>query len=113
MTTVPVPVLLLSGPVGAGKSSVGAEASRLLRAAGVGHALVDLAVLGQCWPAPADDPWNERLAHANLACAWATFRAAGAGRLQLAASADHVVDNDGRPIDQVAAEVLRVAGWAP
>jgi len=31
--------------------------------------------------------------------------------LEVAAVDDHVVDNYGRPVEEVAAEVLRVAGW--
>lgn len=76
-----VPVLLVSGPVGVGKTTVAQEASWLLGKAQVPHALVDLAWLGVCWPPPHDDPWNERLAHRNLACMWSNFRAAGAERL--------------------------------
>jgi hypothetical protein len=82
-STASVPVLLITGPVGAGKSTVAAEAARLLREANIPHALVDLAWIEQCWPVPADDPWNERLTHRNLACVWANFRQAGAGRLLL------------------------------
>jgi adenylylsulfate kinase-like enzyme len=41
--TASVPVLLVTGPVGVGKSTVAAEGARLLRQAGVPHALVDLA----------------------------------------------------------------------
>src|SRR5215472_6227282 len=81
--TAPVPVLVITGPVGVGKSTVAAEASWLLRQADVPHALVDLAWIEQCWPVPADDPENERLSHRNLACMWANFRQAGAGRLLL------------------------------
>jgi hypothetical protein len=77
----PVPVLLITGPVGAGKSTVANEAGRLLRELGVPHALVDLARIGQCWPVPAGDPWNERLIHQNLACIWSNFRQAGIDRL--------------------------------
>ena len=175
MTSSRVPVLLLSGPVGAGKSTVGAAAAARLRAAGVPHALIDLPMIGQCWPAPDDDPWNERLVDRNLASMWSAFQEAGAGRLILcrvleawslldrvvdavpgaevtvvrlrvpvavlharlrhrevgdpswfldAATGlagemersgvhDHVVDNAGRSPDEVAAEVLRVAGWLP
>src|SRR5258708_26863302 len=78
-----VPVLLITGPVGAGKSTVAGEAARLLREANIPHALVNLAWIEQCWPASADDPWNERLTHRNLACLWANFRQASAGRLIL------------------------------
>ncbi len=77
----PVPVLLLTGPVGAGKSTVADEAARLLREADVPHAVVDLARIGQSWPVPEDDPWNERLIHQNLACMWSNFRQAGIDRL--------------------------------
>lgn len=80
-TRTPVPVLLITGAVGAGKSTVGAEVFRLLREAGIPSAFVDLAALGNGWPPPPDDPWNERLTHANLACTWANFRRAGARRL--------------------------------
>jgi hypothetical protein len=81
--TASVPVLVITGPVGVGKSTVATEAARLLREANVPHALVDLAWIEQCWPVPADDPWNERLTHRNLACMWANFRQAGADRLIL------------------------------
>ena len=79
-----VPVLVITGPVGVGKSTIAAEAAWLLRQADVPHALIDLDRIEQCWPVPADDPWNERVSHRNLACMWANFRQAGADRLILA-----------------------------
>ena len=81
--TASVPVLLITGPVGVGKSTVAAQAAWLLREANVPHALVDLVWIEQCWPVPADDPWNERLSHRNLAGMWLNFRQAGADRLIL------------------------------
>ncbi len=42
-----VPVLLLTGPVGAGKSTVALEAARRLREASIPHALVDLAWMAE------------------------------------------------------------------
>src|SRR5580704_9069690 len=72
--TAPVPVLVITGPVGVGKSTIAAEAAWLLRQADVPHALVDLDRIEQCWPVPADDPGNERVSHRNLACMWANFR---------------------------------------
>lgn len=78
-----VPVLLITGPTGVGKSTVGSEVFRLLREADVPSAFVDLAALGNGYPAPSDDPWNERLIHANLACIWANFHRAGVRRLLL------------------------------
>ena len=82
--TAAVPVLVITGPVGVGKSTIANEAAWLLRQADVPHALVDLDRIEQCWPVPADDPWNERVSHRNLACMWANFRQAGADRLILA-----------------------------
>jgi Ni2+-binding GTPase involved in maturation of urease and hydrogenase len=41
-TTAPVPVLLVTGPVGVGKTVVTGEAARLLSEAGISHAVVDL-----------------------------------------------------------------------
>ena len=79
--TAPVPVLVLTGPVGVGKSTIAAEAAWLLRQADVPHALVDLDRIEQCWPVPAVDPWYERVSHRILACMWAIFRQAGADRL--------------------------------
>ena len=74
--TAPVPVLVITGPVGVGKSTIAAEAAWLLRQADVPHALVDLDRIEQCWPVPTDDPGNERVSHRNLACMWANFRQA-------------------------------------
>ena len=76
-------MLLLTGPVGVGKSTVARAASRLLGEANVAHAFVDLAVIGHCWPPPDDDPWNERLVQRNLASMWGNFHACGAERLLL------------------------------
>jgi adenylylsulfate kinase-like enzyme len=81
LSSSPVPVLVLTGPVGAGKSTVGSEIGRLLREASVSYAIVDLPRIGDAWPSSPDDPWNERLIHQNLACMWANFREAGASRL--------------------------------
>jgi hypothetical protein len=79
--TAPVPVLVITGPVGVGKSTIANEAAWLLRQADVPHALVDLDRIEQSWPVPPDDPGNERVSHRNLACMWANFRQAGADRL--------------------------------
>jgi hypothetical protein len=79
-----VPTLVVSGPVGVGKTSVALEVSELLEAAGVAHAVVDLDALAWCFPRPADDRFNTGLALRNLAAVWANYQAAGAGCLVIA-----------------------------
>lgn len=72
------PVLLMCGPTGVGKSTVGWEVYVRLRGAGLTAAYLDLDQVGFCWPAPAADPGNHRVKARNLAAIWANFRAAGA-----------------------------------
>jgi hypothetical protein len=174
MLAVMIPVLLVTGPVGVGKSAVLNEAARLLTEGQVPHATVVLQDIARSWPVPTDDEWNERMAYHNLACVWSNFASGGAERLLLervleqrsqlrhleaaipgaevtvvrlraplvlieervrsrephAASEwhlgaarwlaprmdtwaveDHLVENGDRPLREVAADVLRVAGW--
>ena len=80
-----VPVLLLTGPVGAGKSTILGELTELLEAAGVAFAAVDLDGLSWCYPSPPeDDRFRSGLTLRNLAAVWKNFREAGAERLLLA-----------------------------
>lgn len=79
-----VPVLLITGPVGVGKSSVFSEVGDLLQAAGIRFAAVELDALSYCHPpAPGDDRFRTDLTFRNLAAVWRNFRAAGAERLIL------------------------------
>jgi chloramphenicol 3-O-phosphotransferase len=91
----PVPVLVITGPVGVGKTTVAAAVDELLGAAGVAHALVDLDWLRWCSPSPADDPFHIALGLRNLAAVWAGYRAAGAGRLILVDVVEARADLDG------------------
>jgi adenylylsulfate kinase len=76
-----VPVLVLSGSVGSGKSTVGRCVARMLRDRDIPHALVDHEWLACSGPVAPDDHWNERVAARNLACIWSNSRSAGAERL--------------------------------
>ena len=76
-----VPVLVLFGSVGSGKSTIGRCVARMLRDGDVPHALVDHEWLAYSWPVAPDDRWNELIASRNLACIWSNFRFAGAERL--------------------------------
>jgi adenylylsulfate kinase-like enzyme len=74
----PGAVLLLCGVTAVGKSSVGWEVYRRVRAAVHRAAFVDLDQIGFRRPIPASDPGNHRLKAANLAAVWRSFRGAGA-----------------------------------
>lgn len=76
--------LLITGTVGAGKTSVADAAGDLLAAAGIPHAVIDLDWLRRSWPAPADDPFHLELTLRNLRDVARNHLEAGARRLVLA-----------------------------
>ncbi|MFW5417932.1 ATP-binding protein [Nocardiopsis sp. CNT-189] len=78
------PALLITGTVGAGKTSTAEAAGGLLAEAGIAHAVIDLDELCRFWPAPAGDRFNFGLLMRNLRCVAAGHREAGARRLILA-----------------------------
>ncbi|MDP9380008.1 MAG: AAA family ATPase [Chloroflexota bacterium] len=82
--TPTVPVMLITGPVGVGKTTVASEVSELLDAAGVAHGLVDVDALRWCYPRHPGDRFRIGLAMKNLAAVWGNFREYGAERLVLA-----------------------------
>ena len=79
-----IPLLVLSGPVGVGKTTLGNEITAILEARGVPHSFVDLDGLAQSFPRPPDDPYGSRLALANLRDVWANCVATGSRNLILA-----------------------------
>lgn len=167
-----VPVLLVTGPIGVGKTVVLHEADALLIEAGVRHATVELEEIARCWP-DAIEGSRKAFVYRNLAALWPSFVAVGATRLlvsdlveqrsdlrlvsdaipgaavtvvRLHASLstleqrirrrepaspdgdlvgarwwarhfdeirveDHLVETEERPVDEIAREVLRRAGW--
>ena len=76
-----VPVLIISGSMGSGKTTVLGDASDLLREARVPHAAIDLDTLGVMYP-----PREQRgdVEFAALRAAWPIYAAAGAERLLIA-----------------------------
>jgi adenylate kinase len=79
-----VPVLLITGPVGVGKTAVLNEAAEILRTTEVRFTAVDLDALSYTFPAPRDDRFRSELTFRNLAALWRNARAAGSERLVLA-----------------------------
>jgi len=79
-----VPMLVLTGPVGVGKTTVAQAISDLLSEHGLAHAVVDQDWLRSCLPGPPHDPFQMALGLKNLAAVWANYRAAGAERLIIA-----------------------------
>lgn len=82
-----VPVLIISGSMGSGKTTVLSEVSDLLVEADVAHAAIDLDWLSIMHPPQGQH--GERLMFANLAAVWPVYAAAGAERLVVA----RVVEN--------------------
>jgi adenylylsulfate kinase len=73
-----VPVLIVSGTVGAGKTATSFAVSALLNERGTPHFLTDLDYLTLTYPRPDDDPWGDRIMATNLASIWPNARDAGA-----------------------------------
>lgn len=78
---MPVRVIVITGSMGAGKTTVMAEASDILTAADIAHAAIDMDALGVAH-VPAAASFD--LAYRNLASVWANYAAAGVTRLLLA-----------------------------
>jgi hypothetical protein len=79
-----VPVLLVTGPIGVGKSAVLHEADALLIEAGSDHATVELEEIARCWT-NAIEGSRTAFVYQNLAALWSNFVAIGASRLLLSA----------------------------
>ncbi len=80
--TAPVPTLVLTGTVGAGKSIVAAEITDVLAAFKVPNAAIDLDTL--VWQWPSTSTWNNDLMFENLVSLWPSYQAHGATHLILA-----------------------------
>lgn len=80
-----MPTIIVTGPVGVGKTTVAGEMGYLLLAAKVPNATVDFDQLTACYPRPADDDgWGTKLGLMNLAALWKNYHVSGARRLVIA-----------------------------
>ncbi|MEV0844746.1 hypothetical protein AB0J21_02455 [Streptomyces sp. NPDC049954] len=86
--------LLISGTVGAGKTSVAEAVGALLAEARVPHAVLDLDALCRLWPAPPGDPFRTGLLALNLRDVAAHCLEAGALVLVLAGVAEDAPDRE-------------------
>jgi len=71
-------ILLVSGPVGVGKTSVGNEIAEILERNQIPHTYVDFDQLRCTYPRPKDDPWGNRLGLENLDSIWRNCSQSGA-----------------------------------
>ena len=76
-----VPLLLISGPVGVGKTSVGFEVSDLLCEQEVAHTFIDLDQLRYTYPRPVGDRFGGSLGMKNLRDVWRNAVEAGSRNL--------------------------------
>ncbi|MEM7215471.1 MAG: hypothetical protein AAF423_08010 [Pseudomonadota bacterium] len=79
-----VPLLIISGPVGVGKTSTGEEVSNILVRRNIAHTLIDLDCLAETYPRPENDKYGTILAYRNLARVWENCQAAGSKNLVVA-----------------------------
>ncbi len=87
MTAADVSGVLLTGTIGAGKTTLAEAISEHLHERGMRHALIDIDWLGQVYPPPDEtDPFNDSLASSNLAAIWPNFVGAGILHAVLAAT---------------------------
>ncbi|MDO5734952.1 MAG: hypothetical protein Q4P15_00590 [Propionibacteriaceae bacterium] len=80
----PPACLLITGTVGAGKTSTAYAVGEELRRQGVPHAVIDLDELCRGWPSPPEDPFNSILGFTNLRSVSQNYLLAGARRLIMA-----------------------------
>ena len=76
--------LLLSGPVGVGKTTVAGELGDVLEERRIGNTVIDLDGLRWTYPRDADDRWNNRLGLENLVSLWANASRRGSRNLVIA-----------------------------
>jgi ribose 1,5-bisphosphokinase PhnN len=86
---MPPHVVVITGPVGAGKSTTMQALAELLAERGESVAAVDLDSLRMVWPANPDDLFHARLGLTNLSAIWPHFAERGTTWLLLTDAVEH------------------------
>ena len=81
-STSELPVLILNGTIGAGKSTIGMAIHEILSTAEMPNAFIDLDQLTYCWPTKGR--FNNDTMFEALSKLWTVYKSAGATRLVLA-----------------------------
>ncbi len=89
-----IDLILITGPIGVGKSAVLAEIGDHLTAADFSHAQVDCDELSQFHPREPGDRFGGRIGMRNLVCLGKNFRAAGIARFVVARTCETAADAD-------------------
>ena len=76
-----IELLILTGPVGVGKSIVSEAVYQLLADRGIACAMIDVDCFRSAFPPPYDDRFNSRLVIKNLASMWPNYAESGISRL--------------------------------
>lgn len=86
-----VTAIVITGPVGAGKTSTAERLGDLLRERAISHATIDVDQVRNFYPEAENDPFNHRIAMSNISAMGRTFAGAGARWLIFA----DVIEHDG------------------
>jgi len=99
-TPAAIQVIVVTGPVGSGKTTTGRLVQETLAGQGVPCAFVDQDALRMVLPTPPGDRFGSRLGYRNLAAVWTNLRDAG---VQAVVIADVVEDAQASRGDYLAA----------
>lgn len=104
------PFLLVCGPRGVGKSSVGWQVFSEVMQSGVTCAYIDLDQVSWFRPSPEDDPDNHRVRIGNLARLWSVYERAGAQCLVATGDVRHrgVMDAYAAAVPSLAMDVCQL-----
>ena len=102
-----IPVLVVTGPIGVGKTAVLHEADSILVQREAHHATVELEEIARCWTAGVA-PSRVAFVSQNLATLWSNFAGVGATRLLLSALVERRQDVE-RISEAVPGAVVAVA----